>query len=293
MILCPECFEPLPQEIKNCDKCDWQHEKNNHVHVLLSKRDLKNPLFNSYMKNYTEIAIKDLHSPFLENRYIELQAEKISKLLPSLKGKDVCDIGSGRGYLIKKMLSQQPNSIAAIDISMPYLENMNKNISVFQANAENLPFKDRFDIITCTDVMEHVINVGGFLYSLNRALRLNGYAAIRVPYKEDLLNYAPQRGCEYEFAHLRDFNRSNLKNLLTYAGFNIISCHIDSFSLQTPQKFWLKTQKRMDRYTLFQKFMRKRLSEDSDINLFPSLLLRPFMRPLEITVLCKKKNNIS
>ncbi len=293
MILCPECFDVLPQEIQHCSKCGWTQLKHNHVNIMLSKRDLNNPLFKSYLKNYDDIAAKDLETPFLQNRYIDIQADKIYKLLPILKGKDICDIGSGRGYLINKMISANPNSISAVDISLPYLEKINKNVYVFQANAENLPFKDRFDIITCTDVMEHVINVGGFLYSLNRALKLYGYAAIRVPYKENLLNYAPQNGCKYEFAHLRDFNRSNLKGLLSYAGFKIISTQIDSFSLQTPQKYWLKTQKRLDRYTSFQKFMRKRLPEDSDVNLYPSLLLRIFMRPLEITVLCKKITSIA
>lgn len=293
MILCPECSESLQYQIKDCSKCDWKYHQNKHVHVMLSKRDLNNHLFNSYMKNYAEIAFNDLHNPFLENRYVELQADKICNLMPSLKGKDVCDVGSGRGYLIRKMMLQQPNSITAVDISMPYLEKMSEGVHTFQANAENLPFKDRFDIVTCTDVMEHVINIGGFLYSLNRVLRLDGYAVIRVPYKENLLNYAPQRGCKYEFAHLRDFNKYNLKSLLRYAGFKIVTSRIDCFSLQTPQKFWLKNQRRLTRYISFQKFIRKHLANDADINLYPSLFLRFFMRPLEITVLCKKQNTIN
>lgn len=292
MIICPECAEPIASETNQCTQCNWFSTLYNQVYIMLNKHDQNNPLFNKYIDNYNKIAIKDIMTPFLDNRYIEIQAEKICKLLPTLTDKDVCDIGSGRGYLIRMIQKQNPKSITAVDISLPYLEKMEQPIKCYQANAENLPFKNQFDVICCTDVMEHVINVGGFLYSLNRALRLNGYAAIRVPYKENLLNYAAQNGCEYEFAHLRDFNRGNIKNLLSFAGFKVLSIHLDSFSLQIPQNFWLNNQRRLKYYVKLQSFIRKQLSNDSDINLYPAILLRFFMRPIEMTVICKKKKEL-
>tara|TARA_R110002110_G_scaffold415562_1_gene651086 strand:+ start:57609 stop:58445 length:837 start_codon:yes stop_codon:yes gene_type:complete len=276
------------EHIQICDNCHWEFTTIENIKIMISTHDKNSSLFSSYSKNYDQIAQNDLNTSFLDDRYVEIQAEQICKLCPSLKGKDVCDLGSGRGFLVNKIQKRNPKSITAVDISLPYLKNFSSKIEVYQANAENLPFKDKFDIITCTDIMEHVINIGSFLFSLNRSLRTKGYTVIRVPYKENLLNYAPQNGCEYEFAHLRDFNHENIKRLLKFAGMKVISFHINSFSLQTPQEFWMKTQRRKNWYNSLQSFARKYLKQDSDINLYPSSILRLFMKPLEITVLAQK-----
>jgi hypothetical protein len=66
-------------------------------------------------------------------------------------------------------------------------------------NAGDLPFAEAFDIVTATDIMEHVLNVGSFISSLNGALVVGGDAYVRVPYPEDLLPYSPHLDCEYRF----------------------------------------------------------------------------------------------
>ncbi|QRN03385.1 methyltransferase domain-containing protein [Legionella sp. MW5194] len=289
MLLCPDCYECLPAEGENCDKCSWKFAKINNISQMLSSKDRSSPLFTSYIENYEKLANDDLSTSLIEDRYIEIQADKIFNLCPALEGKDYCDIGSGRGFLLKKVASSNPNSITAVDVSLPYLHNLsNSNYSLYQANAENLPFKERFDVITCTDIMEHVINLGGFLHSLQKSLKPQGTVIIRVPYKENLIHYAAQNGCKYEFAHLRDFDKKNIKRLLRFCQLKIQKFEVSSFSLQTPQYWWLKNQKRMDNFMKFQRHMRKKLTNDSDINLYNSKLLRLFLRPLELTVVAQK-----
>lgn len=288
MLLCPDCSEHLPPDEGDCQKCSWQFLKTNNIVHLLSTKEKNSPVFSSYINNYETIARDDLNVAFIEDRYIELQAEKICKLVTPLKDKDFCDIGGGRGFLLEKVKLQQPSSITAIDISLAYLEKLSSGITLYQANAENLPFKEKFDVIACTDIMEHVINVGGFLCSIKQSLKPGGQVIIRVPYKENLINYAAQSGCKYEFAHLRDFDKNNIKRLIGFSGLKINQLIVDSFSLQTPQNWWLKSQKRLNEFMRFQGYVRKWLTNDADINLYNSWLLRFFLRPLEITVIAQR-----
>jgi SAM-dependent methyltransferase len=92
-------------------------------------------------------------------------------------------------------------------------------ITLALANAENLPFADAFDVVIASELLEHVLNVGDLLVSLHRALADRGRLFVRVPYREDLRQYARQNGCPYPFVHLRTFTRDSLVDMLRRAGF--------------------------------------------------------------------------
>lgn len=287
MLLCPDCRVELNAS-ETCSSCAWSMHRHNNVKIMLSKADIASGVFSSYHKNYEDIAEEDLKNSILQERYISILADKICKLSPSMTGKDVCDVGSGKGFLLRRILKEKPKSISAVDISLNYLERFDPSIDSYQANAENLPFKERFDILTCTDVLEHVINPANFLWSMNQAVKPNGYVIIRVPYKENLLNYAVQGGCKYQFAHLRDFNKENLTRLIKFAGFKPIALKLEGFSIQTPGHFWQKTPKRQMRYNRWQAKIREWITNDDDVNLWPSCIARLLFNPYEIVIVAKK-----
>lgn len=61
---------------------------------------------------------------------------------------------------------------------------MNKipNINIVLADIETLPFRQEcFDLIICTEVLEHIINTDGALSELRRVLRKEGRTIISVP----------------------------------------------------------------------------------------------------------------
>ena len=66
----------------------------------------------------------------------------------------------------------------AVDITLEYFKQfeLENQVTPLLANGENLPFREEFDIITNTDVLEHVFNVGSFLISIYEALKPNGRA---------------------------------------------------------------------------------------------------------------------
>lgn len=295
MLVCPDCQENLPQTpTPQCGSCDWSGHLITEVPSYYSSFDQNSLLYKDYFENYEKIATDDLEESILDIRYVENQAKNLADKIDTLDSKAICDLGSGQGFLVRELLSRGACEITAVDISTAYLTRFlsDNRIKPIHANAENLPFKNEFDIIVSTDVMEHVINLGSFLFSLNRALKLGGKAYIRVPYKENLLGYSKLLGCKYDFVHLRSFNKSLLKQTFVSAGFNTISFHLDGFSTGTPLQFWIKSQKRMIKYEKFRQWALNRIEHPSDVTTWNPNFARLFMEPQEIVCVIEKKREI-
>jgi SAM-dependent methyltransferase len=207
----------------DCSQCGWKLETTEGVPVLLSNGDRSSPTFRDYSANYDRIADDDLAASIQPPAYLALQAETLFSYLPPLAGRRVCELGIGQGLLFEKLLAAHPASLTGIDISLAYLRRHasqgHPGLSLALANAENIPYADEFDVMIASEILEHVLNVGDLLISLHRSLADGGRLFVRVPYKEDLRQYARQNGCPYPFVHLRSFTRSSLVDLLRHAGF--------------------------------------------------------------------------
>lgn len=296
MTLCPDCQGALPETETTCASCGWQVETVAGIPVMLSSADRQNPMFTQYLENYDRIAEQDLADDILDPAYVMHQVDNMVDYIGPLNGDAVCDVGSGQGHLARKLLKSGAASVTMVDIALPYLRAGAKGeerLLPVMANAENLPFEDRFDVITSTDVMEHVLNLGSYLFSVNRALKMGGKAFIRVPFRESLLSYSPHLGCPYPFVHLRSFDKDILNVYMRSAGFKVERFHYDGFILGRPQPFWMANQWRMDRYMQFQDWAKARGSGSKDVTRWPSWLARVFMPPCEIVVVARKQTNLS
>jgi SAM-dependent methyltransferase len=73
-----------------------------------------------------------------------------------------------------------------------------------------MPYSDEyFDVVTTTDVLEHVFDLNDAVKKILAVLKCDGVLIVRVPYKEDLSSYLDP-ACPYEFIHLRSFDEFNL-----------------------------------------------------------------------------------
>ena len=127
---------------------------------------------------------------------------------------------------------------------MPYLQRFSEldDASVVMANAENLPFRDAFDLVIATDILEHVLNVGDFMISMRVSLTPGGRLVVRVPYKDRMLQYARLNGCRYDLVHLRNFTESNLKHLLRQSGFEVDRLYYDGFDVTRGRPWVMRTR---------------------------------------------------
>lgn len=291
MLICPDCRVAL-QDLK-CLTCAWEAKENSGIMQCIGKKDMENPIIQSYLKNYDKIGVDDISASIQPERYVINIAKNLANKVKLKNSDKIADIGTGRGFLLNFLLANGATDITAIDICEEYLNALVKDsrVKCVQANAENLPFKDHFDIVTATDILEHVLNVGSFLYSLNKSLKQGGYAYIRVPFRENLMSYSTHLGCPYEFVHLRTFNKTLLVDCLKQAGFVVKYVYNDGFWINFPNKFWLSFLRGKFYKSLIEPLLRRVMKNPEDITLYPAWLCKLLMRPFEIVIIAQKKHS--
>lgn len=116
------------------------------------------------------------------------QTELVLRYMAFAKEDAVLDIGCGAG-LTELALTERVKEIIGIDISEPLVRWLNEhrrshNVMFYTVDATKEPpplFLDRFDKITCVDVLEHVEDPLALLAFIYGALRTGGIAAITFP----------------------------------------------------------------------------------------------------------------
>lgn len=286
MLICPECHSSvLDSSEVRCNVCQWKATEQDGVPMLLSKRDLDEPVFKQYLENYDRIAAQDLNHSIQDSKYLAAQALKISSYIRNnVLGAEVCEVGVGQGILLRMLASMKPARIVGLDISLPYLKPLlSEGFEVYLCNAENLPFKDAFQVLIATDILEHVLNVGDFLVSANRALIMGGKLVVRVPLEENLVSYAQQMDCPFRFVHLRTFSRRGLVVMLEQAGFEVEGVYLDGFQRAYPQ--WYLHENIAKRMV---EFIERRSHWSHGVPSIGGWWGRFFFRPFEIAAVCAK-----
>lgn len=187
-----------------------------------------------YIKNYEKISGDHLEAisqgcenPFInnelweemENSTLELTIKYLEKFRHQENIK-ILDVGVGLGRLFEKLKNRVDKSynleLHGLDISLGYLkEAKKKSINVVFSKIEDIPYeKNLFDIIICTDVLEHVFDLNLAIKNILSVLAVGGVLIIRVPNKEDLSGYLKEN-YPYHYVHLRNFDRYSLELLFT------------------------------------------------------------------------------
>lgn len=141
-------------------------------------------------------------------------------------GKKFLDIGCNVGSMVSAAHSLAcdavgidvgPGAIAQAKKLWPACRFYNETLEVFAARGE------KFDIVFCTEVIEHVRDLHGFMDALTRVLNPNAIlffttpdsGHFRVP-KHQLISWSELRPTE----HLAIFNKTNIQQLFRQHGFS-------------------------------------------------------------------------
>ncbi|NIN00285.1 MAG: methyltransferase domain-containing protein [candidate division Zixibacteria bacterium] len=198
----------------------------------------------------------------------------------------ILDVGIGLARLLEHFPELQRYGV---DVSFRYLEEaQKKGIEVCYALIEEMPYKEEcFDIVICTDVLEHVTDLNLTVLKILTVLRSDGLLIVRTPFKEDLSWYVSEQN-PYKYAHLRTFDENSLRLLFE----RVFDCDVieAAFSGYMPYPNRLKYPIPFPRrdFILDRCFSKLRSS-------FPSAyekLLRKWYNPLEISVVIRKRQYI-
>lgn len=148
---------------------------------------------------------------------------------------NVLDYGSGMGHLINFFLNEKIN-ITGVDMSKEEVTRVNGKFSgnnyfhgVKLFDGKKLPFEDNeFDLITCTEVIEHVLDehVDGLLCELKRILKPGGVILFTTPNNENVIEAevcCPNCNTVFHMhGHVRTYTRDSMVNLMEAHGYKTV-----------------------------------------------------------------------
>jgi ubiquinone biosynthesis O-methyltransferase len=116
--------------------------------------------------------------------------EMVWKLAGDVTGKKVLDIGCQYG-VFSFYLAQKGAKVTGMDISRRWIDRCrreaedkygDKELDFLVGDAQQLPFEDKsFDIVVCSEVVEHVDHPGNVMSEINRVLVPGGVLVLSTP----------------------------------------------------------------------------------------------------------------
>lgn len=178
----------------------------------------------SFAHLYESIAEADVRESMQPSEYLEHKAQQdFMRLGPIKSGKRILEIGPGSGALTRRLVGNGAE-VVCVDVTDVYWRTPGfpaDEVTCFVADAQALPFRQSFDLVIMTDVLEHVLRPADVLYGVAESLVLGGQVYVRSPANEALASYGTLRGCPYSAVHLRTYSRRSLRAELVASGFFI------------------------------------------------------------------------
>jgi 2-polyprenyl-3-methyl-5-hydroxy-6-metoxy-1,4-benzoquinol methylase len=165
-----------------------------------------------------------------ENRYYQdmIRFDRILQLLPK-KSQKILDLGCGDGYL-SYLMARAKHQVTAFDLSQNRLDkfkNLAEENGIKQVigDAKNTSFPDNvFDLIICSEVIEHIEGFEAVLQEAWRILQPSGQIIISVPHDEPrkIITCPHCLKQFYRNGHVNRFTRQNLPEALQEHHFQVL-----------------------------------------------------------------------
>lgn len=166
--------------------------------------------------------------------------------------RDILDIGCASGYVCAEIKNLFPKAkVTGIDASETFIKfakKTHKGVDFLAADGHNMPFKDKtFDLIVCTEVLEHVVEPKKILAEAKRCLKNNGELIVSMDSGSFLFSLIwffwtkLGRGKVWKDAHIHTFKGNSLKKMLESVGFKIKEGKKSHFGMA----IFLKAQKQI------------------------------------------------
>ena len=140
------------------------------------------------------------------------------------KGGRLLDIGCGGGTFLRTFLENNPAWTACGVESTPLFAELARrrlNLPVMKCSYQSGLFpKQRFELISINQVLEHVLDPVAFLQDMRNDLAGEGYVYLEVPDILDLSHLPPEHD-RFSMPHLWVFSESSLTNVCRRAGYEI------------------------------------------------------------------------
>lgn len=166
---------------------------------------------------------KGVRTNLLQKLWHTRKLEAILKLI-DIRPTSILDVGCASGWFLNEISKRYPNArCAGIDIysnAILYGKKGYKNLYLLKADAHSIPFPgNSFNVVICTEVLEHVSNPEKVLQEIKRVLKSNGIAIVEMDTGNWIFKFIWHiwtnmfRGV-WRDSHIHSFNTQKLKNLI-------------------------------------------------------------------------------
>ncbi len=161
--------------------------------------------------------------------------QTIKQLIDSqhLHPKRILDVGCASGWFLSRLQTTYPKSscygVDIYDKGILYGKKKYSKLKLSVNDAHKLPFKrGYFDLIVCTEVLEHVEQPGLVLKEIKRVLSKNGIAIIELDSGSILFSivwylWRKWKGRVWNEAHLHSFTLKKLRKQAKQSEFHVIA----------------------------------------------------------------------
>lgn len=147
------------------------------------------------------------------------------KLIKKLNLSSVLDIGCREANKLMNLIYPVCNNVYGIDFEDYFIEQCKrkyKTDNFFVDDVENpkLELNKKFDLIICSDIIEHLIDPDKLLHYIRKYSHENSVIIISTPERD--LRYGKQCNKPKLKGHIREWNFLEFKNYIEYQGFEIL-----------------------------------------------------------------------
>lgn len=190
-------------------------------------------VFASAIKKHPKLRIlfyKTLDTMFLRSWYVRRELRNLRNIFDK-KEVEIYDAGTGYGqytYYMSKDL--KPNKIYAVDVKEEWINDCREffkserinNVSFGVEDLTNISHENRFDIIVCVDVMEHIEEDIKVFQNFYKAMKHGSYLLINTPSIYGGSDVHDETGKSFISEHARDgYSREDLEAKLLPIGFSV------------------------------------------------------------------------
>lgn len=190
---------------------------------------------NYYQKGVSENFLQKLW----HTNKLNIVSRAVSKEIQNPK--NILDVGCASGWFLDQISKEFPKAkCVGIDIyknAIVYGRKKYKHLNLVYGDGHRLPFKSNsFDVVICTEVLEHVENPDIVISQIRRVLKKNGVGVVEMDsgnllFKTIWFWWTNIKKGIWQDAHIQSFNLNKLENVLKRNGLKIINKKIFNFSM--------------------------------------------------------------
>lgn len=155
--------------------------------------------------------------------------------------KKILDVGCASGWFLSRVHKRYPKAdCSGIDVYKKAVEYGKKEypkLRLFYADGHKMPFENNFfDVVICTEVLEHVVSPEKVLKEIERVLTKDGIAIIQMDTGNFLFKAAwywwtnLRRGV-WRDSHIHAFDAAKLEKMIKNNGFSIVGRRVFNFTM--------------------------------------------------------------